>query len=547
MMTFAAMITFSLFASGAAAGGSVRGGRTVDAQMVEKSLRDTMEAVLRGGDGAVNKQLERIEASIWQTYEALPKNDVGRLAPKGVRYLVHHYFAKEHGWLIQGLEPHGNQAEVSEVHEVNILQDKAPALVESLLEHQRGDRGLSITDVVSMVAALERLIFDESLTLLNASYGLNDVATSQPLTETQLHEILSSYLLLFELGHKANLTDSRTHHMMKQRAAKAGGNWPTLVKFEQDAVSDYTQANTLATQSYTYQETSQIMENLASGYGKWQNSECVNMKQALMGLSDGSGRVPTSKFYSQSATADYHFSESMEYLRHVGALDESNPKNPRVRIANYMAGPSNCIASSSYYSVCCISECEGLMNQLETRVHASTAAPERLLSLVKDMSSSSVAAGRQLPAAMADRLHVIAERHGGEVPLHGRLFAQWLHHAFPNECPYPEIAQDASVLTPSHWLDKKVAAADRKELAQAMASKAESDDELAWTDEELLHVHPSRSARARSTLGSLVRVAMQLAMLFGLFRVALSSWRSASSSHMGLSNLEKAKKFDLPF
>merc|ERR550537_644654 len=26
------------------------------------------------------------------------------------------------------------------------------------------------------------------------------------------------------------------------------------------------------------------------------------------------------------------------------------------------------------------------------------------------------------------------------IPLHGRLFAQWLHYAFPHECPYPHMS-----------------------------------------------------------------------------------------------------------
>ena len=36
------------------------------------------------------------------------------------------------------------------------------------------------------------------------------------------------------------------------------------------------------------------------------------------------------------------------------------------------------------------------------------------------------------------QLEAIAEVHSGEVPLHGRLFAQWLHYAFQYECPYPQ-------------------------------------------------------------------------------------------------------------
>jgi len=554
------MLCLALFVACAAAssGANFRGlraegaGRTVATEEVEANLRATLDAVLRGGEGEAAKHLESIEASIWQSFEALPKNELGRLGPRAVRYLVHNYFAKEHGWLIQGLEPHGNQDEVSEMHEVSILQDKAPMLVETLLEAKRGDRGLSLSDSVAMIAALERLIYDESQHLLQASYRLNGFAPAEPITESAMHEVLTSYLLLFEMGQKANLTDSRRHQLLKKRAAEAGGNWPLLVAFERDSVLNYVSSKTeqgaLDQQHFTFQESTAIMEGLAKGYGKWQHSECQAMKKDLMQLdADGTGRVPVSKFYSQPDTADYHFTESLDYLKTIGALDETGRGEARVRIANYMAGPSNCIASSSYYSVCCLNECEGLMNQLEAKVHAPTAAPEKLLNMVMNMSSDTVNAPRQLPKALQDRLHEIASRNDGEVPLHGRLFAQWMHHAFPNECAHPEITEDAAVLTPSHWLDKTatVKASEREKLATAEPAKVTLEKaKIDWSDEERLHAHAVPApAKARSTLSSVVRVAMQLAMLLGLLRMALGSWQTAT----GASSYEKSKKFDLPF
>ena len=79
-------------------------------------------------------------SSMWQTFQALPKNEMGRLAPRAVRHIVHSYFAKEHGWIINGLEPHGMHGNASEVYEVDILQDKAPAFVEALLESRSAGR-----------------------------------------------------------------------------------------------------------------------------------------------------------------------------------------------------------------------------------------------------------------------------------------------------------------------------------------------------------------------------------------------------------------------
>ena len=155
------------------------------------------------------------------------------------------------------------------------------------------------------------------------------------------------------------------------------------------------------------------------------------MASELRGLDSlSSGRVPLDKLYSQPASADYVFHESTEYLRQIGALDEGGDAKPQVRIANYLMGPSNCIASSSYFSVCCLSECEGLMRELEQKIRAPTASAEQLLGLVGNMSSTSVEAPRDLPETLVDKLWAIADRHSGKVPLHARLFAQWMHFVF---------------------------------------------------------------------------------------------------------------------
>merc|ERR1719272_617081 len=132
--------------------------------------------------------------------------------------------------------------------------------------------------------------------------------------------------------------------------------------------------------------------------------------------------------------------ESVAYLRQLGALDESNPSKPSVIIANYLNSPTNCIASSSFYSVCCMDECEGLLGHLEQKVASPEATSTRIADIVSELASSSVIAPRKLTQGLLDRLGEIAAEHGGSVPLHGRLFAQWMHHAFPRECPYPHLS-----------------------------------------------------------------------------------------------------------
>merc|ERR1719316_729683 len=191
--------------------------RKVSTREIVNDLEASLSDILSGhASAATSKRLTAIEASIWQTFQSLPKNSMGRLAPPAVRYVVHGYFAREHGWQIKGLEPHGMQinATATKVHDVNILQDKAPLLVEGLLEARHRDHGLALTDVVAMCAVLEQLVFDESVTLLEAAYRLNAESATGRLDEAGLHRVLKSYLVLFGQGLKADLHDPVRHQAL---------------------------------------------------------------------------------------------------------------------------------------------------------------------------------------------------------------------------------------------------------------------------------------------------------------------------------------------
>jgi hypothetical protein len=506
--------------------------RKVSLREVEADLQATLTELFRGTSAAANSRLAAIEASTWQTFQALPKNEVGRLRPAAVRYIVHSYFAKEHGWLITGLEPHGMQVlNTSEVHDVSILQDKAPLLVENLLEARQANHGLTFNDIVVMIAVLEQMMFDESITLLQAAYRLNGLSVQDQITEDVLHQALQSYLILFGQGAKANLHDAKYHQLVVQARAR-----PELEEFEHDAVLNFEyahrhQRNPFVPREYSFQAAVQIMEVLAQQYGKWQNSECRDMKAHLAELDpEGLGSVPLGLFYAQPLGSVYHFSESVEYLRKVGALDETTVGKPKVLIANYIVGPSNCIATSSYYSVCCISECDNIFSELEKRVAAPAATPERLLSIVGNMTDHA------LPQGLPQKLHAIAIRHGGMIPLHGRLFAQWLHFAFPHECPYPSIIESNTALTPSSWLDEgKTASADERkqhvEASSAASAPVMGDFEIdqRWSDHEVLPVlGQSHSPMFQIGTGAM-RAAVQLAAVGVVIRSAFSAWRSKSS------------------
>merc|ERR1719297_494999 len=191
-----------------------------------------------------------------------------------------------------------------------------------------------------------------------------------------------------------------------------------------------------------FSTAARVAHKAADRMGFWQQPACGGLKETLVNMEDrGTGRVRLASFYGKSLhEGTWQFSESESYLRQLGALDESNPSNTRVIIPNYMYGASNCLPTTEHISVCCANECEFIMQQLEATLARSEVPPDSIMAVVASLPSSTVPANRTLSPIMFHRLNSIASGHGGVVPIHGRLFAQWMHHAYPRECPYPHLA-----------------------------------------------------------------------------------------------------------
>jgi len=257
---------------------------------------------------------------------------------------------------------------------------------------------------------------------------------------------------------------------------------------------------------FTRSDLEQVVEQVGDQYGRWQDKECHSLKRKLLALEDktigvnGSGRVRLTDFYGSAMDqGNWQFSESKEYLSVLGALDTRDPSVPRVVIANYMNSPSNCLASSKYYSVCCMNECEDLFDHLEHHFSSPSALPDDVANFIVSLPSSSVSAGRKLHPTLLARLDEIAEHHRGRVPLHGRLFAQWMHHAYPRECPYPHIAGTVSPVKPRNYrLSTKknatVSKVNMPDVLEAVRLEAQNAVEehqeecAAWSPHEELYV-----------------------------------------------------------
>merc|ERR1719231_965661 len=97
------------------------------------------------------------------------------------------------------------------------------------------------------------------------------------------------------------------------------------------------------------------------------------------------------------------------------------------------------------------------MNQIEDSVQAPMASPDDILKPLINMTTFDDDEPPKLSGSLRAQLQRIAETHGGKLPLHGRLFAQWLHYVFPRECPFPHKVGAHTAQSPMEFGDSYIA------------------------------------------------------------------------------------------
>merc|ERR1719267_200863 len=116
------------------------------------------------------------------------------------------------------------------------------------------------------------------------------------------------------------------------------------------------------------------------------------------------------------------------------------------------------------------------------------------------MPSATVPANRTLPPSQIHRLQKIAEKHGGRVPIHGRLFLQWMHMVYPRECAYPHLSGTTAPLRVDDWealknMNSTATDEQMRKFVDAPAPKSDQGQCGRWVDEEELFVGMPTSSR----------------------------------------------------
>jgi hypothetical protein len=479
----------------------------VSEEDIQMSLLEEVEGAL--GVGSATNRLRLLEATLKPMYDALPQNEHGNLGHSTVRYALHRLFIMRHGWSIKGLERQAEETNMSSP--AGVLKDQVPTYIQKTFEDRLGEKGLGLHELAVMASTLEHLIHKEIVGKLGDVYNIFNILPTAKVSKNTAHSLLDTYMMSFILGENiGNLTlyeaKALTAEMPQLFLA-----WGETQKFVRDIFSKITQTAEGTDSMLEFSSLAKVAEVIGEEYGSFQNFECRNLKQTLMNVEfAGSGRVKLADFYKPTMDGGWQFQESVDYLRQLGALDESDPNSMSVIIANYVYSHANCIATSGYYSVCCIDECEALLGQLEAKFAAPEAKPSEIVALIESMTSSTVNSSRTLSVKLLGHLDAIAALHDGVVPLHGRLFAQWMHHAYPRECPYPHMTGTTRQQSVNEWTLEtgKDTVATEEEMHQFTNQKhpvvEDNEGFVPWSsEEELLVVRPQKNARASNSFATL--------------------------------------------
>merc|ERR1719443_817837 len=508
---------------------------------VEELHRELVEA-----DIGTLYAIERILAPMYAT---LPKNANGKLGHATVCYALHRYFVHQHGWFIIGMSPDGKGWNSTSI--TTPMKKRAPVHVQDLLERHLGSRGLTLQELAALASVLHSQVNQEYIGRSDRAYRMTGAPMEGHADKQQFTKAITLWMTMLTIGPDMHRVNNKQILGAASRMKRYFPHWGDLLLWVQDVRQSvaYTQRvrqNPFVGASLQLEAMHHVASEVPKRFGRWHDSLCVDMKSALLGLEDtrNTGRVSLGAFFGgKSAGKDWRFVESVDYLRQLGALDESDPKWLRVIVPNYLSGPNNCIEASEVHTYCCKDECGVLVAEVERGIAAPMGAVGDIAGIVSQISSDTVEAPRNLTSELVRKLESVANRHGGKVPLHGRLFAQWMHHAFPNECPHPHVSGTTAPKTTVAFKKSggkvSVTAEERAQHIAAHTSRTESRENdmerLLWSEEEELLSYVDFNLQSSWAIGSsrFLAILVSFVLLAAFMSVTAGSARSGSATFGG--------------
>eukprot|EP00929_Paragymnodinium_shiwhaense_P112872 TRINITY_DN81133_c0_g1_i1.p1 TRINITY_DN81133_c0_g1~~TRINITY_DN81133_c0_g1_i1.p1 ORF type:complete len:535 (-),score=151.65 TRINITY_DN81133_c0_g1_i1:93-1697(-) len=397
--------------------------------------RERLQALLPqeyGGDHVTGSSSNL--AALAPLFGAMPKDQNGGLGPSTVRYALKRYFTTQ---TLSGFDPTSptfDGAATAQAEQIP-MEQAAAFMQHSMLQSLGGSGSFGLRELSALAASLERLVEADMADRFGQAVQVHGLEGAY-LEESSAETVLYTYMLAHVLGFNPAAATEQELEERRQAVWEVFPNWGQVWQAARAVLTETLNGRQALSRHEAEHVAAAASQRVAALF---QETGCSALKKTLVAFEDGgSGRVALNNFYKAASDGwTWHFQENRDYLRALSVLDETDQKTTRVVVPNYVASQPNCIAAAGLSAVCCISECEKLLKRVEEEVSGPEGEASRIIALIEATNSSTVAAPRQLSPMLKQRLQKVADRHGGRVPLHGRLFSQWLHHAFPRECPYP--------------------------------------------------------------------------------------------------------------
>jgi len=431
---------------------------SLDARSEE--LQAAFGAVLGCSSGsAADDQAQRttgVRKDLQVVWQSLPKNEYGRVAWPLIRYMAHRHFMQRFNILVRGLEP-TIQVNASHGGEAEILSQQAPGLAK--LSTEIAARGFSMDDASTMIVALEQLLFASDGVVLEKIYKAKNLDIHSSVTRQTLVSLMGDYMVYWMLGDDQETAEELLKH--QELLEDSIPFWSDIIghvdgslqafEFERQQRPRPGRGRAVFEGQFSFDDAVEVAGDIGRGFGAFWEPQCMDTKSSLMAneMYD-TGRVRLKDFYGANKDGEWRFGESEAYLRELGSLDESSSRGKQVIVSNYIQAASNCIVTRPHYLVCCRAECEDILREVEVAVGGPLATVDQILQIVTSMTDGSDDNVR-VAVALRNQLHSVASTHNGQVPLHGRLFAQWLHYVFPHECVFPHKSGAVVVVTPGQF------------------------------------------------------------------------------------------------
>lgn len=438
-------------------------------------IRDLTATFRRGHDA---ERLLHFEEAVMPMFNSMPKNSDGNLGQATARRALHRLFLHRHGWSIEGLLPAEDENDAATPRSISTTW--MPAFLLEAIEKLFGTDGVNVQELAVLAAAFEDLVHREAIGRLEDLYEWMNLSEDKALSERRSEDIIKAYMIMYTSG--GNATVRSKEDLMSKHGALNRRTLTWLKKVERQVAEaeSLCNAETGECGQLDFKATTRVAEEIGEKYREFNQGECDDLTNTLKDMEDRQklGHVLLSNFYKPGLHNSWNFTEKEDYLRALGTLDETDPANPRVIIPNYVHSRPNCLAASEIYVVCCKNLCEDLMGKLEMELQSPTAKPEYIEKLLWS-----------IPGKPSKSLNDLAISYGGEIPIHGRAFAQWLHEAYPRTCPRPMPDAISHAEEPEDWTSWSISSAGLEEMDSNAPQMSQENVRIELLQDPMMQMH----------------------------------------------------------